>query len=335
MSNPFGITEVDIPGALGAYEAGQTARVNRLFRMQQLQMAERQAERDAGLDQVIARVTGQQGKTGAAGAYAPAPSTSPQPANAAAGAPSPAPVVATPSAIPQLSQEDELALRMGGERGVQIATAIRGMNDQQRELTNRRAAAGGQVAQQLLAIPDPQQRSVALQHSAPVLLANGFTQDEINGYAADLSDASLGEHLRNSRLVAAISRGGEGFTLGEGQVRYDAQGNRIAAGPPERPRYFPVQAGGRLELDPSYQGPVSDGVSPSPAPTLEQQAEEAIRNGANPEQVRARLRQMQGGAPAGTAPAFSSTVPLTLEDRRSQYPVAPGRAGPQGPRTFR
>ena len=47
----------------------------------------------------------------------------------------------------------------------------------------------------------------------------------------------------------------------------------------------------------------------------------------------------EGAAPAtpsnAAAPAFSANVPLTLEDRRSQYPVAPGRAGPQGPRTFR
>lgn len=47
----------------------------------------------------------------------------------------------------------------------------------------------------------------------------------------------------------------QGFTLGEGQVRYDQNGNVIAQGPAQRPRYYPVQPGGKLVLDPSMGGP--------------------------------------------------------------------------------
>lgn len=49
----------------------------------------------------------------------------------------------------------------------------------------------------------------------------------------------------------------EGFTLGEGDVRVDQSGRVVARGAPQRPRYIPVPPGGRLELDPSYQGPTT------------------------------------------------------------------------------
>ncbi len=314
MADPYGIEPINLPGIVGAVQAYQGNRVQQMVTRQQLAALERQAERDAGLDQVIARVSGQQGRpAGATGAY-----SAPQQSAAPAQAPATPPTAAPQAGVPQLSQEDELALRMGGERGVQIATAIRGMNDQQREMTNRRAMTGGQIAQQLQAITDPQQRRAELLRAAPILIGQGFTQQEIEGYAADLSDASLDAHIRDARLVSTLARGGEGFTLGEGQVRYDAQGNQVAAGPPQRRRWFPVQPGGTIMPEP--EGPAPAARPPSVAP--------GTTESYNGRQYRLSPQgQWEDIGPAvGATQAGSSDL-----DNWNNA----GRAGPQGPRTFR
>ncbi len=310
MPNPFGITEVDIPGALGAYEAGQTSRVNRLLRMQQAQQAERQAERDAGLDQVIARVTGQQGKTGAAGAY-PTPPAASAPSGQPASAPALAPAAA-PQALPQLSQEDELALRMGGERGVQIATAIRGMNDQQKALTNRRAMAGGQLASQLQAIVDPAQRAAVFQRDVPLLLANGYTQEEVQALAQEgFSNEVLANHAQTADLAIRLSRmGGDQYTLGPGDVRHGPNGEEIARG---LPRFYSVSEGGTVQAAPTdIRG--GGGVQ-------YQDGETRTINGVSYTRQGGQWHPTGNGAQTGSP---------DLDNWNNA-----GRAGPQGPRTFR
>lgn len=74
--------------------------------------------------------------------------------------------------------------------------------------------------------------------------------------------------LRSAIMAAGGVKddGDAGFTLSEGQVRYDANGQRIAAGPAARPRYYPVPQGGRLELDPAYQG--GSPATPIPEPGM-------------------------------------------------------------------
>lgn len=69
------------------------------------------------------------------------------------------------------------------------------------------------------------------------------------------------------RALIKDTRDGQ-FTLGEGQQRFDATGHPVASGPAPRPRYYPLAPGGKLELDPSYSGPVIDnaGASASAAP---------------------------------------------------------------------
>ena len=63
---------------------------------------------------------------------------------------------------------------------------------------------------------------------------------------------------------------------------------------------------------------------------LRAQAEEAIRNGADPAAVQARLQQMlSGGNPT---PSVDQRPP---NDPAPAFHPAPGGAGPQGPRTFR
>ncbi len=53
----------------------------------------------------------------------------------------------------------------------------------------------------------------------------------------------------------------EGGTLVNPQT-----GAVVGQGRPPRPRYYPIQPGGRLELDPSYEGPTTDAPAPVPGP---------------------------------------------------------------------
>lgn len=56
-------------------------------------------------------------------------------------------------------------------------------------------------------------------------------------------------------------------SVAEGAQLVDPESGRVVASTPARPRYYPVQPGGRLELDPSYQGPVAD-AAPTEAPAF-------------------------------------------------------------------
>jgi hypothetical protein len=96
--------------------------------------------------------------------------------------------------------------------------------------------------------------------------------------------------------------GGEQFTLGENDIRYDSTGRVIARGSPGRPRYYPVPQGGRLELDPSYQGPVSGATPPAaPAPGT---VEDGYRfRGGDPGDP-ANWEPVQGGAGSGAPAPF-------------------------------
>jgi hypothetical protein len=98
---------------------------------------------------------------------------------------------------------------------------------------------------------------------------------------------------------------GEQFTLGENDIRFDASGREIARGSPGRPRYYPVPQGGRLELDPSYQGPVSGGAPPAgPAPGT---VEDGYRfRGGDPGDP-ANWEPVQGGAGSGAPAPFDGS----------------------------
>lgn len=102
---------------------------------------------------------------------------------------------------------------------------------------------------------------------------------------ADQAPPQYDERYYQGILTAANAfdpqTGGDGFTLSPGQVRYGANGQVIANGGPERPRYYAVPPGGQLQLDPSYAGAVPQN-GPIAAPPVGQ-IEEGFRfKGGNP-----------------------------------------------------
>ncbi len=120
----------------------------------------------------------------------------------------------------------------------------------------------GPDALQLIQQRQAQQKGLAAQRAFAA-----WAQDPENATArANFLAADPKAAYEAIRELTKDQREGQ-FTLGEGQQRYDAMGRPIASGPAPRPRYYPVPQGGRLELDPSYQGPVSDApASSGPVP---------------------------------------------------------------------
>lgn len=90
-------------------------------------------------------------------------------------------------------------------------------------------------------------------------------------YGYDISDIPPTfdpQYVEGVRQIGRTLQSPEaGFTLGEGQKRYDAQGNVIAAGPAKGPHYIPLVPGARLVLDPASGGTVMDNpISATPPP---------------------------------------------------------------------
>lgn len=193
MTNPYGITQVDVPGALAAYEAGQTNRVNRLYRQQQLQMLERQSDRQQRFDEMLlgsALTPQREGER-------PSPlmsAYSPQNAGAALGESmaagsggmvgTPAPAAApTPSQGVNLPPEvmRQLAV-IDPERANQIFTALNTMDTAQRQRMQASNLFLANTAQHLLANVPEAQWGAEIQRLVPTLMANGITQEQIAGF---------------------------------------------------------------------------------------------------------------------------------------------------------
>lgn len=129
--------------------------------------------------------------------------------------------------------------------------------------------------------------------------------------------------------LALIKDGqGEGFTLSEGQGRYDSRGKLIAQGPNKQETVeidgvvFDKRTGQPLFESPysriipgaegSFYEQPRQGIgrgraAPQDQPqgaSLQAQAEEAIRMGADPAEVNRRLQEMLGGATASPSPTF-------------------------------
>lgn len=112
-------------------------------------------------------------------------------------------------------------------------------------------------------------------------------------------DANYYQQLQAAaRQIESARR--EPYTLGEGDVRYDGGNNVIGRGGPRQPRYYPVPPGGRLELDPSYQGPTTD--APAQGGGAFQDGQTEVINGVT------YVRQGGRWVPAtNEAPAFHPT----------------------------
>lgn len=161
-----------------------------------------------------------------------------------------------------------------------LAKQIGGLDDAQRKRAADEAGAIGRVAQALTAVPEAQ-RASELAKYAPMLRQAGIGAHELQG--VDLTDAGLARYVGFSQSI----------------------NDQLAAA---RPQYQVIPEGGTLvnTRDPQALKAYS---TPQAAPqtgggSLEAQAQAAIAAGADPAAVRARLQQMQGGAPSQGGATF-------------------------------
>lgn len=145
----------------------------------------------------------------------------------------------------------------GGE--YDLAGTLNSLGDNQRQQAIQEARIISGVATSLRRLPADQRQS-AYERIMPQLRGLGlFSEQELTG--VDLSDQGLDGYISFSSQIAP-PRQGEGFTLSEGQIRFDANGQPIARGAPQRPRYYSVPPGGRLEMDPAAQPAPQEAVNP-------------------------------------------------------------------------
>lgn len=79
-------------------------------------------------------------------------------------------------------------------------------------------------------------------------------------------------------------------------------GADVAVGNPRPPRYYPLQPGGRLELDPSYQGPTTGGPAPSPPVASSTDIIATNPNGGPPLRLNPQTNQWEPLAAGGAGP---------------------------------
>lgn len=315
--NPYGITQVDVPGVLGAAQAYQTNRIQQMMMQRQVEAADRQADRELEQDATIARLTGRGGKQGGVtNAYSPGDVVGQSMYQGSGGMiGTPAPQQAPqqqPGVPPELTPDQLLELRLSGPRGVQVAEAFEGRTAAQRAASERRAVAGYRVARSLLDLP-PDQVMSQFQAAVPELLQNGFTQEELSAVAqGGLTREEIIQLMRRGlAYMPASYRNVDGEVIDERLLGTGIEPRVYAS------EYITTPTG--LEPRPGGRGFGQQ----APAETIIE----------NDQGVRMRLdRQRNEWVPvdapqAGPVPA-SSTPDLDNWNNA-------GRAGPGGPRTFR
>jgi hypothetical protein len=201
-------------------------------------------------------------------------------------------VTGDPRGMPELARTNPQAYMQLQQFGEQKQNRAQGEQEAQRRQIAEAARALGPIYQQLAQMPYEQRRPY-LQQVAPRLAARGIPEQMIAEY--DPTDQNL-----QADIALSVQHGGEGFTLGEGQVRFDSTGRQIAQGPAPRTRYYPVAPGGRLVPDPAQGGAATTVAPPAPG---------TVEDG----------YRFRGGNPA---------------DPANWEPVSQGGASPSGSQTF-
>lgn len=269
MTNPFGITEVDIPGALGAYEAGQTARVRRLLYQQQAETAQREADRRQRFDEILLgnATRPQPGGKGsssspAATAYANPVTQSPQDYGQSLAA-AVTPAASAPSAPQGLEVPPDVMRQLvvlDPERANQIFTAFRAMDTATAERVQRANLFLANRAQWLLANVPQAQWQTEIQRMAPDLAAHGVSSEMISRFQA--TPQSLQGVIQDSMDVAHLAEAANPRPMVEPQGGRIIDVNRV--GPNGAPRVIsesPTVAGPNGEI---YARPPSMSSQPAP-----------------------------------------------------------------------
>lgn len=298
--NPYGIQQVDVPGLLAVYQSAQNNRAQQMLAKREMEMKEKQADRDQRFSEILAKGMGGQPPAPVA-AYQGAPQGGPVeayqggvPAAAQPTAPA-APPAARPNnfQLPPETMAQLIALDV--DEAGKVIQAFSQMNEAQHKASQNANETLGRAAQYLLGVPEAE-RAAEIQRIAPELMSHGISQEQVMGFQPT---------TRNLEYMVAQSRDIE-------KLREEAQ-----------PKLRNVQAGDMIIDERKIGEPGSPTVYESPyikgpdgviyekesqaggqgqsPEQLRAAADEAIRKGADPAAVNARLQQMLGGGGGGNA----------------------------------
>ena len=183
--NPYGITQVDVPGLLAVYQGAQDRRAQQMLAKRQQEAADRQADRDQRFDEILAKGMG----GGMGGAYGSQPQA-PQGGMGTiyGGAQGQAPPADNPAPAMQPRTNFQLdpqtaaqLIALKPEEAGQIIGAFSKMNEAQHAASQQVNETLGRAAQYLLGVPE-QERAAELQRITPELLRHGIDPQQIQGF---------------------------------------------------------------------------------------------------------------------------------------------------------
>lgn len=282
MPNPFGITQVDIPGIYGAVQTARANRLQQLLGERQLQAADRQAERDNAYNTALTRLfgspSGAGAGSGASGSPTPTPppnpvveaygGTPPGPAQPAvtppglpganpAGTPAPQQIRIDPAAAQALIQADPA-------RGMQTVQAIQAMNAHQLEQAHARLVALAPLYVAVAHIPygtDGAQRRAYIQSILPQIQQMGIDPNEAAGF--DPTDQNLNAHMALGQTMD------QALTSARGHLMNVTQGGSVV----DTDNIDPITGQARVVYEsPTVAGPGGEVYTRPPAMSQRQPA---------------------------------------------------------------
>lgn len=226
--NPFGITQVDIPGIYGAVSNLRSSRIQQMLGQRQVEAADRQAERDNQVHSILAKAYGgaqaaqsMPAAPPAGGTSSPAPPTTPAPMPPTNGA---MPAV-TPQGLPGADPSGAVApqgfrippelaqqLIAAGPEGQQMLHSINTMSDEQLASAQHRLQALAPLYAQAAHIPYAPDNGAArrafIRSVIPEIQSMGIDPQQATNW--DPTDQALNAHMSfgqttNDALEAARS----------------------------------------------------------------------------------------------------------------------------------
>lgn len=243
--NPYGITQVDVPGILGVYESAKSNRLRDMQVKRQWDREDRDEERRIKREGIMARIY--QPKGGDPASTAPSPSGGGFEARMNQDPGAPAQLV-SPAQLPPRTdglrinpQALEELYAFDPEEAMKVQTAVYNFDKTRLDALRKNGEQIQAVAYHLSQMP-PEQRQAELQAALPVLREMGIDPEALTN--ADLSDAGLQRYMNFGRSIKDL--------ITEDQARYQVipeGGTLVNTRDPEALRRF---QGGQV---PSSSGP--------------------------------------------------------------------------------